>query len=125
MQFDPDINVLGEPLEPCSTRPLTGFTRSGSCQTGPQDVGSHTVCVRVSRAFLDFSVQQGNDLVTPVQAHDFPGLRPGDCWCLCAARWREAFEAGAAPPVRLRSTHARALEVVTLEDLKRHAVDLS
>jgi len=120
-----DLNVLGEPLEPCSHRPLTGFTRSGSCETGPQDVGSHTVCVRVSRAFLDFSVQRGNDLVTPVEAYAFPGLRPGDCWCLCAARWREAFEAGMAPPVRLRATHARALEVVALEDLKRHAVDLS
>jgi uncharacterized protein (DUF2237 family) len=118
-------NVLGEPLEVCSLDPLTGFTRSGECETGPQDFGSHTVCARMTREFLDLSLARGNDLVTPQPEYGFPGLRPGDRWCLCAARWQEAFEAGAAPRVILRATHARALEVVSLADLKAHAVDLS
>ncbi len=118
-------NVLGEPLEPCSDSPRTGFTRSGSCETGPQDLGSHTVCARVTKEFLEYSREQGNDLITPVPEFDFPGLKPGDCWCLCAARWRQAFEAGCAPRVMLRSTHEKALEVCALADLKRHAADLS
>jgi uncharacterized protein (DUF2237 family) len=118
-------NVLGEPLEACSLRPRTGFTRSGSCETGPQDLGAHTVCAQVTREFLEFSREQGNDLVTPVPAFGFPGLKPGDLWCLCAARWKEALEAGAAPRVALRATHERALEVVSLADLKAHALDLS
>jgi uncharacterized protein (DUF2237 family) len=118
-------NVLGEPLELCSESPRTGFTRSGSCETGPQDLGSHTVCARVTREFLEYSREQGNDLITPVPEFDFPGLKPGDCWCLCAARWREAFEAGCAPRVMLRATHEKALEVCALADLKRHAADLS
>ena len=118
-------NVLGETLESCSVRPLTGFTRTGSCETGPQDVGSHTVCSQVTQEFLDFSRSQGNDLVTPVPEFDFPGLRPGDRWCVCAARWQEAFEAGCAPRVVLRATHERALEVVSMADLKAHALDLN
>ncbi|MBK1646258.1 hypothetical protein CKO25_16720 [Thiocapsa imhoffii] len=118
-------NVLGEPLEPCSESPLTGFTRSGSCETGPQDLGSHTVCARVTREFLEFSQRQGNDLITPQPAYGFPGLKPGDQWCLCAARWQEAFEAGVAPRVVMRATHARALDIVRLSDLKAHAADLS
>ncbi len=118
-------NVLGEPLEPCSLDPRTGFTRSGSCETGPQDLGSHTVCARVTREFLEFSRDQGNDLMTPVPEFDFPGLKPGDRWCLCAARWQEAFAAGAAPRVALKATHERALEVASLADLKAHAIDLS
>lgn len=118
-------NVLGEPLEPCSDAPRTGFTRSGSCETGPADVGSHTVCAKVTEEFLTFSLEQGNDLVTPVPAFDFPGLKPGDRWCLCAARWQQAFLAGSAPRVILRATHERALEVSDLADLKRHAADLS
>lgn len=118
-------NVLGEPLELCSDSPRTGFTRSGSCETGPQDLGSHTVCARVTKEFLEYSREQGNDLITPVPEFDFPGLKPGDCWCLCAARWREAFEAGCAPRVMLRATHEKALEVCALADLKRHAADLS
>lgn len=119
------LNVLGEPLETCSLSPMTGFTRSGDCETGPEDLGSHTVCARVTQAFLEYSRACGNDLMTPVPAFDFPGLKPGDRWCLCAARWQEAFEAGCAPGVALRSTHERALEVCTLTDLKRHAIDLS
>jgi uncharacterized protein (DUF2237 family) len=118
-------NVLGEPLETCSVSPMTGFTRSGDCETGPEDLGSHTVCARVTQDFLEYSRRRGNDLMTPVPAFDFPGLKPGDRWCLCAARWQEAFEAGCAPGVALRSTHERALEVCKLADLKRHAIDLS
>ncbi|NCC28006.1 MAG: DUF2237 domain-containing protein [Gammaproteobacteria bacterium] len=118
-------NVLGEPLEVCSLDPLTGFTRTGDCETGPRDVGSHTVCARMTREFLELSLARGNDLVTPQPEYGFPGLKPGDRWCLCAARWREALEAGAAPRVVLRATHERALEIVSLADLKSHAFDLS
>ncbi|MBK1618288.1 hypothetical protein CKO42_07500 [Lamprobacter modestohalophilus] len=118
-------NVLGEPLEICSIEPMTGFMRDGACETGPEDIGSHTVCARVTREFLEYSRSRGNDLMTPMPAFGFPGLKPGDRWCLCAARWQEAFEAGCAPRVALRSTHERALEVCDLGDLKRHAVDLS
>ncbi|SDW01448.1 DUF2237 family protein [Thiocapsa roseopersicina] len=118
-------NVLGEPLEVCSLDPLTGFTRNGDCETGPRDAGSHTVCARITREFLELSLARGNDLVTPQPEYGFPGLKPGDRWCLCAARWQEALEAGAAPRVVLRATHERALEVVSLADLKSHAFDLS
>jgi uncharacterized protein len=118
-------NVLGEPLEVCSLEPLTGFTRSGECETGRQDLGSHTICARVTREFLELSLARGNDLVTPRPEYGFPGLKPGDRWCLCAARWQEALEAGAAPRVALRATHERTLEVVSLADLKSHALDLS
>ena len=120
-----DKNVLGEPLETCSLSPKTGFMRTGDCETGPDDLGSHTVCARVTAEFLEFSRSRGNDLTTPIPAFDFPGLKPGDGWCLCAARWQEAFEAGCAPRVMLRATHERALEVCRLEDLKRYAADLS
>ncbi|MGF1547591.1 MAG: DUF2237 family protein [Thiotrichales bacterium] len=119
------LNVLGEPLEACSTSPLTGWTRSGSCETAPKDFGSHTVCATMTAEFLEFSSARGNDLISPVPAFGFPGLRPGDGWCLCAARWQEAYEHGKAPRVRLRATHARALEIVALESLKRYAIDLS
>ena len=119
------LNVLGEPLQPCSEEPLTGFFRDGCCNTSPEDLGRHVVCVRVTAEFLEFSRARGNDLITPVPEFDFPGLKPGDRWCLCAARWQEAFDAGCAPGVALRSTHERALEVCRLADLKRHAVDLS
>ncbi len=117
-------NVLGEALETCSESPLTGFTRSGFCETGPQDLGSHTVCAQVTAEFLAYSKEKGNDLMTPVPELDFPGLKPGDRWCLCAARWREAMEAGCAPTVALRATHERALQVVDMVDLKAHAIDL-
>lgn len=118
------LNVLGEPLATCSTAPMTGFYRTGCCATGPDDRGAHVVCAQVTRAFLEFSRSRGNDLVTPAPAFGFPGLRPGDRWCLCAARWREALMAGVAPPVVLAATHERALELVDMADLKRHALDL-
>ena len=116
-------NVLGEPLAVCSVLPMTGFTRNGCCDAHSGDTGSLTVCVRVTAEFLRFSRACGNDLSTPLPAWGFPGLRPGDRWCLCAARWQEALEAGVAPPVLLAATHARALEHVRLDDLRRHALD--
>ena len=118
-------NVLGEPLAPCSDRPLTGFFRDGCCNTGPEDVGSHTVCVVMTAEFLAFSARAGNDLSTPLPQYGFPGLVPGDRWCLCAPRWQEAFEAGMAPRVVLAATHVGALDYCALADLKRHAIDVS
>ena len=118
-------NVLGEPLAECCTKPMTGFYRDGSCNTGPEDLGMHTVCTRVDAAFLEFSKAAGNDLSAPAPAAGFPGLKPGDCWCLCAARWLEAFEAGKAPKVRLAATHEATLAIVPLDLLKTHALDLS
>lgn len=115
-------NVLGGVLQVCSVSPLTGFMRDGVCHTGAQDIGSHTVCVQMTEAFLEYSLQRGNDLVTPVPEFDFPGLKPGDRWCVCAARWLEAAEAGVAPPVILDATHERALAKVELADLKYHAL---
>ena len=114
-------NVFGAPLACCCTSPLTGFNRDGYCHTGPHDLGSHTVCAEMTAAFLDFSSRHGNDLVTPRPEFGFPGLRPGDRWCLCVSRWKEALEAGVAPPVLLAATHEKALEVVTLEQLQAHA----
>jgi uncharacterized protein (DUF2237 family) len=116
-------NVLGGALEPCGKRPLTGFFRTGRCETGRDDVGLHVVCARMTEAFLAFSAARGNDLSTPNPGASFPGLRPGDRWCLCASRWKEAFDAGAAPPVVLAATHASALEFASLEELSRDAVD--
>ena len=118
------LNVLGEPLAPCSEEPLTGFFRDGCCNTAPEDLGLHVVCVQVSADFLEFSRQRGNDLITPIPEFSFPGLKPGDQWCLCAARWQEALDAGVAPRVRLAATHAGALKVVKLADLKKYALDL-
>ena len=123
--MDEAINVLGEPLETCGEDPMTGFFRDGCCNTSAQDVGLHTVCVAVTADFLSFSKSKGNDLSTPVPQFEFPGLKPGDRWCLCAARWREAHEAGVAPRVYLKSTHMRTLKVEALDDLKRHSIDLS
>ena len=121
----PSINVLGGPLESCSEQPVTGFFRNGCCDTSAQDFGSHTVCAVMTAEFLAFSKQAGNDLSTPVPEYGFPGLKPGDRWCLCAPRWQEAFEAGQAPRVALRATHQDALASCKLDDLKRFAVDLS
>jgi uncharacterized protein len=121
----PQRNVLGEPLETCSVKPMTGFYRDGCCNTGQQDVGSHTVCAVMTAAFLDFSKSRGNDLSTPMPQFGFAGLKPGDRWCLCAPRWQEAFEAGQAPRVALRATHEGALAHCALADLKRFAVDLA
>jgi uncharacterized protein (DUF2237 family) len=115
-------NVLGGKLQPCCKFPMTGFYRDGSCNTGPEDEGRHVVCIRLTDEFLAFSFKAGNDLSTPMPEFDFPGLIAGDQWCLCALRWQEALEAGAAPEVILESTHASALEVLKLEDLKKHAV---
>jgi uncharacterized protein (DUF2237 family) len=122
---DPDRNVLGGPLAPCSFKPMTGFWRDGCCNTGPEDRGRHTVCARMTAEFLAFSRARGNDLTTPVPEADFPGLKPGNCWCLCAARWQEALQAGKAPRVVLSATHMATLEICELADLKRYAIDLS
>jgi uncharacterized protein (DUF2237 family) len=111
-------NVLGTPLIPCSYDPLTGYFRDGCCNTNEQDQGSHVICAKVTQPFLDFSRQQGNDLVTPRPEYRFAGLKAGDRWCLCALRWKQAYEAGVAPPVVLESTHSRALDYVTLEQLQ-------
>ena len=119
----PSRNVLGGPLAPCSLTPLTGFFRNGCCDTSPEDVGSHTVCAVMTAEFLAFSKRAGNDLSTPHAAWGFPGLRPGDRWCLCAPRWQEALEAGQAPKVVLEATHENALRYCTLEDLRRHAAE--
>jgi len=118
-------NVYGESLKSCSERPTTGFYRTGCCHTGPDDLGLHTVCVEVTAEFLAFSKAAGNDLTTPHPDFGFPGLKPGDRWCLCAARWREALEAGSPPRVILAATHEATLEVVELADLKRYALDLA
>ena len=118
-------NVLGEPLESCSVQPMTGFYRDGCCNTGREDVGSHTVCAVMTASFLEFSKARGNDLSTPLPQFGFPGLRPGDRWCLCAPRWQEAFEADQAPRVVLRATHEDALSYCSLADLKRFAIDLA
>ncbi len=115
-------NVLGTTLTGCSTDPLTGFFRDGCCRTGEDDLGSHTVCTRVTEEFLLYSRARGNDLMTPVPEYGFPGLKPGDQWCLCAARWQEAKLADCAPQVVLEATHERALEICKLEDLKAHAI---
>jgi uncharacterized protein (DUF2237 family) len=112
------LNVLGTSLVPCSYDPLTGYFRDGCCNTDENDQGSHVVCAKVTQAFLDFSLQQGNDLVTPRPEHRFRGLKAGDRWCLCALRWKQAYMAGVAPKVVLESTHKRALDFVTLEQLK-------
>jgi uncharacterized protein len=121
----PSRNVLGGILENCSLKPMTGFFRNGCCDTGTQDVGSHTVCVVMTAEFLAFSKARGNDLSTPMPDYGFPGLQPGDRWCLCAPRWQEALEADSAPRVVLRATHEGALDYCGLADLKRYAIDLS
>lgn len=120
-----DVNVLGGALEVCGRDPVTGFFRDGCCGTGPTDAGSHTVCAEVTAEFLAFSKSRGNDLSTPRPEFAFAGLKPGDRWCLCAARWEEARRAGMAPHIRLAATHRAALAHVSLEDLKAHAVDLN
>jgi hypothetical protein len=115
------LNVLGTPLQACSFDPLTGYFRDGCCQTDEHDRGLHVVCARVTADFLAFSMAQGNDLSTPRPEWRFAGLQPGDRWCLCALRWKDAFEAGVAPPVVLEATHSRALDVLPLEALRAHA----
>ena len=125
MVKDESINVYGEPIESCGDEPLTGFFRDGMCNTCREDGGSHTVCVKVTSEFLEFSRLQGNDLSTPQPELGFEGLKAGDSWCLCAARWLEAYKQNKAPRVHMRRTHIRALEVIPLELLKEFAADLS
>ena len=116
-------NVVGGKLDSCCTSPMTGFYRDGTCNTGTGDIGAHTVCAEMTEEFLDFTKSSGNDLSTPVPAFNFPGLKPGDRWCLCASRWKEALDAGVAPPIVLSATHASTLEYVNLNELKQHALD--
>ena len=125
MKIDESLNVFGEPLELCGADPVTGFLRDGKCNTCKEDSGSHTVCVEVTRAFLEFSRFRGNDLSTPMPEYNFHGLQPGDSWCLCAGRWLEAAENNMAPRVHLKRTHIRALDIVPFELLKKHAADLN
>ncbi len=125
MKMDESINVFGEVLESCSEDPVTGFFRDGCCNTSDDDHGSHTVCIEVSENFLQFSRFRGNDLSTPMPEFGFPGLKPGDRWCLCAARWMEAYQHEMAPRVFLRRTHIRALEITPLEILRQFAADLN
>jgi len=131
MPFDPKApggntarNVLGGPIAECGSKPMTGFYRDGCCNTGRDDHGVHSVCALMTKDFLEFSRARGNDLSTPMPDFGFPGLKDGDRWCLCAARWREAFKAGCAPRVVLTATHERTLDFVSLDDLKKHAADL-
>lgn len=119
----PAKNVLGQRLELCCSAPRTGFYRDGFCNTGPQDFGSHVVCAQVTEEFLAYTQNLGNDLSTPVPAYQFPGLKPGDRWCLCASRWQEAISAGVAPPIVLAATHENALETIPLEVLQEYAID--
>lgn len=119
---DPSINVLGDPLAPCSTDPMTGFFRNGACDTCAQDSGSHTVCAVLTAEFLAYSKYVGNDLSTPRPEFNFPGLKPGDGWCLCASRFLQAHDEGCAPQVNLAATHQRALDIVPLEVLQQHAI---
>jgi uncharacterized protein (DUF2237 family) len=125
VDMDASVNVFGDALETCNDDPTTGFFRDGCCNTGEADAGSHTVCVQVTQAFLEFSRFRGNDLSTPRPEFGFPGLKPGDRWCLCAARWKEAYDAGMAPRVYLRATHQRALEIVSLDVMRGFAADLN
>ena len=125
MQKDESINIYGEPLESCGDDPVTGFFRDSMCNTCKEDVGSHTVCILATSEFLEFSRQHGNDLSTPITEYGFDGVKPGDSWCLCAARWLEAYNNGQAPRVFVRRTHIRALEIIPLELLKEFAADLS
>ena len=116
------LNVFGQPLELCCDNPKTGFYRDGFCNTGSIDLGTHVVCAEMTKEFLDYTKSKGNDLSTPNPIYDFPGLKPGDCWCLCALRWKEAFEAGVAPNVKLEATHDKALEYLTMNQLIEKAI---
>nr|WP_199316489.1 DUF2237 domain-containing protein [Chroococcidiopsis sp. [FACHB-1243]] len=116
-------NVLGSELKTCCSAPMTGYYRDGKCNTGAGDYGAHVVCAELTAEFLNFTKSRGNDLSTPVPEFNFPGLKPGDRWCLCASRWKEALDAGVAPPIILQSTHASALEYVSLSELRQHALD--
>ena len=122
MDNETQLNIFNETIEECSCSPLTGFFRTGCCETSDQDLGSHTVCALMTEDFLNYTKSRGNDLSTAIPQFGFPGLKPGDQWCLCASRWKEALDAGMAPPVRLRATHEAALEIVSLYELQHHAL---
>ena len=119
------LNIFNEPLEECSNEPKTGFFRTGCCETDAQDIGTHTVCAIMDKEFLQFSFNQGNDLITPAANFDFPGLKPGDRWCLCANRWLEAFEAGFAPHIIARATNIKTLDIIPLDKIKLFAIDIA
>jgi len=125
MEIDKSLNVFGEKLQSCSDDPLTGFLRDGCCNTNDHDVGSHTVCIKITSEFLEYSRFRGNDLSTPASEHGFPGLKPGDKWCLCALRWLEAYQHDMAPNIVLASTHQRASEIIPMELLRSFASDLN
>lgn len=118
----PSLNVYGQPLATCGTKPMTGAFRNGCCDTGPLDLGTHTVCAIVTADFLAFSKSRGNDLTKPLPKYNFPGLAPGDRWCLCVSRWKEAYLAGVAPPIDLNATHLKTLEVVDIDALERFSI---
>ena len=125
MEIEESLNVFGEPLQSCSDNPLTGFFRDGCCNTNDNDVGSHTVCIKITTEFLEYSRFRGNDLSTAVTEHGFPGLKPGNKWCLCALRWLGAYQNEMAPKIVLASTHQRAIDIIPLELLKEYAADLN
>jgi len=125
MEMDESLNVFGESLIACGDKPMTGFFRDSKCNTCQEDTGSHTVCIAASKEFLEYSRFQGNDLSTPMREYGFDGLKPGDSWCLCAARWLEAYEHNMAPRVHLTKTHQRALEIVPIDLLRKFAMDLN
>ena len=118
------LNIFSEEIEDCSCDPMTGFFRNGCCETSDHDAGSHTVCALMNKEFLEFSSSRGNDLINPVPAFNFPGLNPGDRWCLCANRWLEAYEAGVAPPIVAKATNIKALEIIEIEKIKEFAIDI-
>lgn len=121
--MDKALNVLGSNLIDCSVSPMTGFYRDGCCKTGAEDFGTHTVCAQMTEEFLTYTKSKGNDLSTPIPVYNFPGLKVGDFWCVCAFRWKEAFEAGKAPNVNLNATHEKTLQFIKLEDLKKHTIE--
>ena len=125
MNNQSQLNIFQESLEECSCDPMTGFFRTGCCETNHRDVGTHTVCALMDRDFLQFSFNQGNDLITPVPEYDFPGLKPGDKWCLCANRWLEAFEAGVAPKIIAKATNLKTLDIIPIDKIKKFALDIA
>ena len=125
MEMDESLNVFGEELEICCVNPVTGIYRDGKCNTNKEDIGSHTVCVNVTKEFLEYSRFRGNDLSTPIPEYNFKGLKPGDSWCLCASRWLEAQQSNMAPRVHLKRTHIKALDIIPMALLKQYAVDLN
>ena len=125
MNNQSQLNIFQESLEECSCDPMTGFFRTGCCETNHRDVGTHTVCALMDKDFLQFSFNQGNDLITPVPEYDFPGLKPGDKWCLCANRWLEAFEAGVAPKIIAKATNLKTLDIIPIDKIKKFALDIA